>query len=207
MLAAISCMSLAAQHNNSSILTSSDPKEIETFLKSSHPDDPRRGILKTRLIGLRSTVLMKSDKPPASAPLTPVKQTPKFAAVPYHHEEEEEFRKLTAQSSGDHKENTVKLLNQLFDNDETNKEAILLIQNNSNCNMIIRVLGKESYNLPIAAHGENSVVLKKGNYQLSGTACNSKYLSVKSIAKNMIVTLNNPGANPPAGRFAQMAQY
>ena len=205
MLAAISCMSLAAQKNDGNILRSSDDKEIETFLKSAHPDDPRRGILKTKLIALRNTALMKSVKPPVNPPKPAVKQTPNYAGA-QKNQEEEEFRQLAAQNSGEHKQKTVKLLNQLFDNDENNKEAILLIQNNSNCNMIIRVLGKESYNLPIAAHGENSVVLKKGNYQLSGTACNAKYSSVKSIAKNMIVTLNNPGANPPAGKYVQVGQ-
>ncbi|MGZ5193282.1 MAG: DUF6759 domain-containing protein, partial [Kaistella sp.] len=100
---------------------------------------------------------------------------------------------------------TVKLLNQLFDNDVTNKEAILLIQNHSDCNMIIRVHGKESYNLPVRAGGENFVVLKKGNYELSGTACNDKYTSTKSIAKNTIVTLNRTGGTLPQGKYAKNA--
>ena len=41
MLAAFSCMSLAAQKQNSNILNSNDPNEIEIFLKTAQRDDPR----------------------------------------------------------------------------------------------------------------------------------------------------------------------
>ena len=65
--------------------------------------------------------------------------------------------------------------------------------------MIIKVQGKEIYNLPVRAGGENFVVLKKGNYQLSGNACNANYSSLKSIAKNTVVTLNRTDTVLPRG--------
>ena len=69
--------------------------------------------------------------------------------------------------------------------------------------MIIKVQGNETYNLPVRAGGENFVVLKKGNYQLSGNACSANYSSSKSIAKNTVVTLNRSGGNLPQGKYAQ----
>lgn len=117
--------------------------------------------------------------------------------------EAEEYSKLIAQNSGSHKEKTVKLLNQLFDNDAANKDAILLIENKSDCNMIVRIRGKEACNLAVPARGENSLVLKKGDYQLTGNACATQYSSVKSIAKNMLVTLNKPVVAQSPVKFAQ----
>ena len=202
MLAAVSCMSLAAQIQNSNILKSTDVKEIETFLKTAQRDDPRRGTLTKKLAVLKSKSPVNFAKQETAAPKPVANQAPKFAGAK---SEDEEFRKLTTGSAGTHEQKTVKLLNQLFDNDVTNKEAILLIQNHSDCNMIIRVYGKESYNLPVRAGGENFVVLKKGNYELSGTACNDQYTSAKSIAKNTIVTLNRTGGTLPQGKYAQNA--
>ncbi len=201
MLAAFSCMSLAAQIQNSNILKSTDAKEIEAFLKIAQRDDPRRGILNTKLAALKKTNQVKTPVQ-LTAAKSVTRQNSKFASV---QNEDEEFRKLTAGNPGAHEQKTVKLLNQLFDNDVTNREAILLIQNNSGCNMIIRVQGKESYNLPVRAGGENFVVLKKGNYQLSGNACNANYSSLKSIAKNTVVTLSSTGGNLPSGKYAQNA--
>lgn len=83
----------------------------------------------------------------------------------------------------------MKLLNQLFDNDVTNEHAILLVKNNGECNMIVRIQGNDYYNLAVPAHGENFVTLKKGNYQLSSNICDAKYFATKSIAKNMLVSL------------------
>ena len=201
MLAAFSCMSLAAQIQNSNILKSTDAKEIEAFLKTAQRDDPRRSTLNTKLAALKKSNQVKTPVQ-LTAAKSVTRQNSKFASV---QNEDEEFRKLTAGNPGAHEQKTVKLLNQLFDNDVTNKEAILLIQNNSGCNMIIRVQGKESYNLPVRAGGENFVVLKKGNYQLSANACNANYSSLKSIAKNTAVTLSSTGGNLPSGKYAQNA--
>jgi len=117
--------------------------------------------------------------------------------------EEAEFTRLMNLSSKAHQQKTVKLLNQLFDNDPTNREAILLVQNNCDCNMILRVKGVQSYDLPVAAHAENSVVVRKGSYLLSGNACGSKYTSTKSIQKNMLVSLNSSASNVSGTKIAQ----
>ena len=199
MIAAFSCMSLAAQKQNSNILNSNDPNEIEIFLKTAQRDDPRKPALTEKLVALKSSKTIKTVQA-ARVPHASSDTAVKFADKPT---EEAEFRRLSMEKPGLHEKKTVKLLNQLFDNDVSDKNAILLIQNNSGCNMIIKVHGKETYNLPVRAGGENFVVLKKGNYQLSGNACNAKYSSLKSIAKNTVVTLNRTDTVLPKGKFAQ----
>ena len=102
------------------------------------------------------------------------------------------LKKLIAETSEEHKQKTVKMLNQFFNEDISNQDAILLIENRSNCNMIMRIKGESTHNLAIKANGENSLVLKKGNYQLMSNVCNTNFSSKKDIAKNMIVTVNQP---------------
>ena len=109
--------------------------------------------------------------------------------------DEEEFKKLFSETPKSHKDKTVKMLNQLFDNDIAGDNAILLIKNNGDCNIIVRIQGKVHYNLAIPARGENFLTLKKGNYELSGNMCDAKYISSKSIAKNMFVTLAKTSGN------------
>lgn len=194
ILTVFSALHFSAQKKKSDILKSTNIKEIENFLRVAHPDDPRRSVLKPKLISLRNSTWMKAGKP-SFASLKPVVTEIPRSVMQQHNAEAEEFRKLLDENSGNHQKKTVKLLNQLFNNDVSNKEAILLLQNNSDCNMIVRIQGNEFYNLAVPAHGENSVVIKKGDYQLSSNVCDARYSSTKNIAKNMLVILNNPVVN------------
>lgn len=115
-------------------------------------------------------------------------------------DEAEEFKKLILENPAKHQDKTVKLLNQLFDNDEKGKDAIIMIQNKSNCNMIVRIMGIDHYNLAIPAHGENFLVIKKGNYKLSSNMCEEKYFASKNIVKNILITLRNPKISAPGVR-------
>lgn len=187
-----SALNLSAQKKKSDILKSTNIKEIENFLRVAHPDDPRRSVLKPKLISLRNSTWMKAGKTSFASLKPVVTEIPRSVAQQKDNAETEEFRKLLDENSGNHQKKTVKLLNQLFNNDVSNKEAILLLQNNSDCNMIVRIQGEDYYNLAVPAHGENSVVIKKGDYQLNSNVCDVRYSSTKNIAKNMLVILNNP---------------
>lgn len=192
ILTVFSALHLSAQKKKSDILKSTNIKEIENFLLVAHPDDPRRSVLKPKLISLRNSTWMKAGKTSFASLKPVVTEIPRSVVQKKHNAEAEEFRKLLDENSGNHQKKTVKLLNQLFNNDVSNKEAILLLQNNSDCNMIVRIQGADYYNLAVPAHGENSVVIKKGDYQLSSNVCDARYSSTKNIAKNMLVILNNP---------------
>lgn len=192
-LGLMSCITITAQKQNHNILQSKDIKEIENFLKTAHPEDPRRMVLRPKLIALKNAAWTqgKTTAKPMEARLIVAEIPKNFATKPYS-SESQEFSQLMANNSEAHKEKTVKLLNTLFDQDITKKEVILLVQNNSDCNMVLKIQGKDYYNVAVPAHGENSVVLNKGDYQLSSSLCDAKYNSAKSIAQNTLVILNNP---------------
>lgn len=181
----VSTLPISAQNNKPDILKSVNISEIEGFLKTAHPDDPRRNILKSKVLKLKNDSWMNQRNSVAETAIiaaTPIKGKGSNSDF-----EEAEFQRLV--NLEPKKEKTVQLLNQLFDNDISNKQAILLVQNNSDCNMILKIEGKEFYNLAVPSKGENSVVLNKGEYSLKGNVCEIPYSSGKSIAKNTMVTL------------------
>lgn len=98
-----------------------------------------------------------------------------------------------AETSDAHKDKTVKLLNSLFDQDPAKKEAILLIQNNSACDLILRLQSKNGfYNVAVPSKGENTLLVNKGVYELVSNVCDVKYVSNKEIIKDQLLILNNP---------------
>ena len=193
----------SAQQKNKNILYSQNIPEIESFLKEAHPEDPRRIVLKPKLVALKNAAWMKVGRYNLANLNSRYREIPKILATQKDDNEEQEFQHLIAENSTNHKEKTVRLLNQLFENDITNKETIILMQNNSNCNMIVRIEGKEFYNLPVPMHGENSLVIKKGDYQLRSNVCEVTYNTTKNIAKNTLVVINNPVVNFENTTFAQ----
>ena len=108
--------------------------------------------------------------------------------------EAQEYDALMNTSLQDHKDKTIQVLNKLFDNDPSSKDCIVMIQNKSDCNMIMRIegLGNASYKLAIPSKDENSIVVMKGDYQFSSLVCGAQYSSQKSIKKGMMVSLDNP---------------
>ena len=176
------------------ILKSQNIGEIEHFLKTAHPEDPRRIVLKPKLAALKNskwTEGAKTAKPMAARPL--ITDIPNVVINIPASAEAEEFKSLMMETSDAHKAKTVKLLNTLFDQDINRKEAIVLIQNNSDCNLILRFQGeKDFYNIAVPTKGENTLVLNKETYQLTSNVCDVKYTSTKNISQNQMITLNPP---------------
>ncbi|PIF47722.1 hypothetical protein CLU96_4791 [Chryseobacterium sp. 52] len=188
----------SAQKKHTEILKSTNVQEIEDYLKNTHPDDPKRSVLKPKLIALKNaewTKGSKSAKPMEARPV--MSDIPNRLMRNSNSNDAEEFKKLIAETSDQHKEKTVKLLNAMFDEDITRKEAVLLFRNNSDCNIVLRIEGKDFYNLAVPAHGENFIVLNKGSYTLNSMICDIKYLSAKDIKKSIFVVIDNPGMPKP----------
>jgi len=182
-----------AQKSSKDILKSTNIKEIEEYLKNAHPDDPKRTVLKPKLIALKNSEWTKgarTAKPMEARPV--IADIPKSAMRNPDSDDAEEFRKLIAETSAEHKDKTVKVLNAMFNEDINRNEAILLFKNNSDCNIVLRIEGKEFYNLAVPAHAENFIVLKKDSYTLSSNICDMKYSSQKDIKKSIFVTIDNP---------------
>lgn len=175
------------------ILKSTNIREIEEYLKTAHPDDPKKSVLKPKLIALKNAEWTKgarTAKPMEARPV--ISDIPKSVMRNPGSDEADEFKRLIAESSEEHKEKTVKLLNAMLSEDITRKEAILLFKNNSDCNIVLRIEGKDYYNLAVPARGENFIILNKGSYILTSNICDLKYISQKDIKKSIFVTISNP---------------
>lgn len=171
------------------ITQSTDIKEIENYLKNSHIDDQYRLFLKRKLVSLKNTAWMKSGQgvPMAARPLvTDLPSNPKTNKLDRVH-----FNKLMEEAKANEKQNTVKVLNELFKDSNLNKNtSIVLIQNKSICDMILIIEGVKNYNLAIPANTDKSVVVEKGDYKLKSSVCDAPYESTKNISKGIIISLN-----------------
>jgi hypothetical protein len=179
--------------DSKNILESKNIEEIEKFLKAAHPDDPRRSVLKPKLIALKNlewTKGKKDVKPMEARPV--ISEIPINATRNAHSAEAEEFKRLIVSTSKEHKDKTVKLLNAMFNEDISSKEVILLFKNQSDCNLVVRIQGKDYYNMAVPAKGENFMVINKGVYTLTSNVCDVLYSSKKDIRKSIFLTINNP---------------
>ena len=202
-LSLATCISISAQKKYNNIVSSTNITEIESFLKVAHPDDTRRMILKRKLVSLKNDQWMKGGKSTFAINDVVKSASPYSKQVSFTlgKSDEEEYQFLISESAKVHREKTVRLLNQLFDNDITNDKAILLVRNDGDCNMIVRIQGNEQYNLAVPARGENFVTVKKGDYRLSGNMCEARYYAAKNIGQNIMVTLNKTSSDPMRGAY------
>ncbi|SMP27166.1 DUF6759 domain-containing protein [Chryseobacterium profundimaris] len=187
------CKSTGIEKHSQNILESTDIKEIENYLAATHPDDPKRSVLKPKLIALKNaewTKGKKNAKPMEARPI--ISEIPNAALNNPNSAEAEEFKRLIASTSKEHKEKTVKLLNAMFNEDINSKEVILLFKNQSDCNLVLKIQGKDFYNLAVPAKGENFIVINKGTYTLKGNVCDVVYSSKKELNKSIFLTISNP---------------
>ena len=180
------------------IMESTDINEIEMYLTTSHPQDPKTKLLRQRLTTLKNKAWTEvEDWKPMSARITKKSDSLSSLTNPLSNQillkttEVDEFNSLNTKTPDEYKEQTVRLLNNIFDKDNNKNEAVLLIKNNSDCNIIIRITGEKQYNIPIKAKGENSILVDKGNYLFASKICDANYNSQKSITKDLQIVLNN----------------
>ncbi|MFZ4931911.1 DUF6759 domain-containing protein [Chryseobacterium sp. Mn2064] len=247
LLCSVLCLSLSAQKKGkdySEILKSKNIYEINAFLRDAHPDDPRRSVLKPRVMemmkeyikdahpadqkvkDMQEMLALLKRRPstkitfdemnaiikqkqiakykaelaakqytavytPSTAQNTFVVNAAANTAIP--NAEAEEFNMLMAVSPIEHKNRTVKILNSLFDNDPNAKECIVMIQNKSDCNIIVRMegVGTTKYRLAVPAQGESSIVIEKGQYLFTSLVCGAQYASQKTIQRPIMVALGS----------------
>lgn len=104
--------------------------------------------------------------------------------------DEEAFEALmNSETDKNKKALTAQVLNEMLSEDINDELSLLLVKNNSDCNMVLKVEGKSSYNMPIPANGQNAIMVEKGVYQLKGNVCELKYEAEKDLNKNILVSL------------------
>lgn len=173
------------QKMEKNILLSKNISQIEEYIQKAHPDDPKKNILKKKLIQLKNELWTEGAKratPMAARPLDASKGIEEGYSL-----DEEEFYKLMKSKSVEHKEKTVSLLNTLFD---SNSQEIILFRNKSDCNIIVKIEGLTNYSLPVPAGKEDFIIVQKGEYRLKSFLCGRPYTSKKNIEKSVIIELN-----------------
>ncbi|QOW12011.1 hypothetical protein Q73A0000_14550 [Kaistella flava (ex Peng et al. 2021)] len=232
----------------SKIMQSTSIYEIDAYLKVAHPDDPRRSVLKPRLIEMlkeyirtahpadsrvaefQQKIALLRTKPSTRISYDEMSEIIRQKQIAKYKEElnnssgfgsvqggsgqqsadggsfagsstiatldaveQGEFTTLMSISPAEHKSKTVQILNSLFDNDPTSKESIVLIENKSDCNMIVRIDGPDNfkYRLAVPSHGENSIVVQKGDYLFTSKICGAQYAAQKTVQQATMVSLDN----------------
>lgn len=187
-------LSCASNEQYANILDSKNIPEIEEYIAKAHPEDPKKRILQQRLIALKNADWVKgrqNAKPMAARPI--VMELPSKAAFNKNTPETEAiFKQLLAETPEEHKQKTVQLLNNMFSQETDKNEVIVLVKNNSDCNLVLEITGKKYYKLPIPTKGENSIVIDKGNYSFAGSVCDVPYKSSKELSKSIALILSNP---------------
>lgn len=249
LMLTVICTLMSAQQKNkdyANIVKSKNIYEINAFLRDAHPDDPRRSIMKPRVMDMmreyiqyakpgdpkvrqmqdwlallkrrsstkitfeemnenikkkqiakyqkqlqvgQAAIVYKPSSPQNVFAVSPSK----IDVAPIPDTEASEFNSLMAENPSEHKNKTVKILNSLFDNDPNSKECIVMIENKSDCNIIVRIegVGNTKYRLPVPAHSDNSIVVAKGDYLMTSLVCGAQFASQKSIHKPLMVALGS----------------
>jgi hypothetical protein len=153
LLFLISASSVFAQtkEETDKIMRSQDPKEISAFVKK-YPNNPNANFLSNRL---------KNLAPAQSPKAKPVIQPLNTEKLSKEVEKKVEKGKADANT-----ERTVNLLNNLFSTDRNKSEVFVMIKNNSNCNLIVKVDGKTFFNLDVPKKGDNYLFYQKEHIKL-----------------------------------------
>ncbi|MBT2623670.1 DUF6759 domain-containing protein [Chryseobacterium sp. ISL-6] len=179
------CIGCGEERNIHNILRSTDVREVQNYLDNAREDDPKVIVLKKRIIELKNKEWVKGAadaKPMASRPVTMDQSL--ISEIDHA-----EFEKLLQEDDETHRKKTTNLLNEIFNDSRHSPNSVLLVKNESGCNMILRIANKQDYKLAIPAKGENFIVLEKGKYNITGNICGSSYEQIKDLNKGICLTL------------------
>lgn len=156
------------------IMRSQDAREIGIFIKK-YPNNPNANFLSNRLKNM--SVKQSSVARPAILPLNAKKLS------------NEANRKVESGRADANTEKTVNLLNNLFSTDRNKSEVFVMIKNNSNCNLIVKIDGKKFFNLDVPKKGDNYLLVPKGTYKITTKICDASYQSTKNLGEDTQIVL------------------
>ncbi|MBF8458195.1 hypothetical protein IV494_13510 [Kaistella sp. G5-32] len=123
-----------------------------------------------------------------------ISNAPNYGGTSSSNNEVQEFRTLMEKDQINKTRVNAEVLTYLLnDSDPAEKNTAAVIENRSNCNIIVRMVGKSNnqiYNLPIAANSKNQFVIQKGSYTLRSNICAAKYYSQKNILDPLSLKLS-----------------
>ena len=101
-----------------------------------------------------------------------------------------DFGALMVKDKIDKNQRSAAVVSQLINDSPTDKVAAIVIENTTNCNIIVRISGAKNYLLPIYKNDKNFLIIDKGNYTFSSNFCRAKYYTQKSISESLTITLS-----------------
>ncbi|MBW8359325.1 MAG: hypothetical protein K0M63_05925 [Weeksellaceae bacterium] len=101
-----------------------------------------------------------------------------------------EFAELMVLDSINKQETTAESVDLLLNENPVDNRISLLVNNNTDCNIILRFSGDQSYSLPIRKNFRNFIVIEKGNYSVGANLCNSRYVSSKTLTQSINITIS-----------------
>lgn len=175
-----------SQYTQTQVEQSTDPRVIANFIKFN-PNHPKTPEFKRKLIAVINNDKSPGKKAAVAKPTVAPISTSKLTNV---------IKKDVAKTGGVSEKNkkTAELLTHIFNSDASSKDAYIQIINKSKCNLIVKISGKKFYNLDVPANNQNFILVNKGSYTVTTSVCDAKYSSVKSINKDIVLTLNSPRA-------------
>ena len=169
-----SLFSFSQKYTIEQVENTTDPKVIAAWLKAN-PTNARNDEFKVKLVKL----ITKDNDPFAKPTVKPLKK--EKVARDYS-------RGKTPENTSS--KQTANLLTELFNNDPNKKTVVVQIKNNSNCNLIVKISGKDFYNLNVPAKNQNFVVVNKGKYIITTMICDAKYSSAKNLTQDIVISLD-----------------
>ena len=101
-----------------------------------------------------------------------------------------EFAILIKQDSINKHQNAAESLDVLLNENSNDSRVSVIINNNSNCNIIVRISGNKSYNLPIRKNFRNFILIEKGTYSMGANLCRARYSNTKTFGGSTSLTLS-----------------
>ncbi len=158
-------------------MLSNNQTEISEFIQK-YPKNPNVPFLKKKM-----GMAKNSNSPSVNQNADPINKEKVVKQIDKFVEKKEQTGKT---------QKTENLINHLFSNDPSKKEAFVAIKNKSSCDIVVRLEGtnKNFYNLDIPKQSDNSILITKGNYNISTNICGVKYATVKKITEDIQINLN-----------------
>lgn len=163
-------------------LKSDDLKVIAAFVRS-HPNDPATPQLKSKLLKM-----IKPDEQKRSSISASREGAPSSTTFKKNHTKNAPHNSSSAKAD----EETAQILNHLFSNDASLKNAFLQITNQSNCDITVKLVGRnKNYTLIISKSSKKHILIEKGEYLISSQICDAAFATHKNIQKDITMVLGN----------------
>ncbi len=105
--------------------------------------------------------------------------------------EEENYQKVLKDFHEKSNEYAVDILNAAFSKDIKHKTCVVMVENTTQCNIVVLISNDQGqeWKIPVPREGSQSIPISKGIYNVSSTICGVEYRRQKKIVDNTLIKL------------------